>query len=62
MYSSFKPSGRFNEQVSEEYWALQDTSVLANAFAKPGDLGSAVVNSQGYIVGFVYACAEIGAF
>ena len=60
-YSSFKPGNRFGEQVSEEYWVIQDNSVSSNAFANPGDSGSAVVNSLGYIVGFVFAHVEIAA-
>jgi hypothetical protein len=59
MYSSFKPGGRFNEQVSGEYWALQDNSISSSPFARRGGSGSAVINSQGYIVGFGFAHVEI---
>ena len=61
MYSSFKPGGRFNEHVCDEYWALEDNSVMDNAFAEKGDSGSAVINSQGYVVGFVFAHVDIDA-
>ena len=61
IHSSFKPGGRFHEHVCDEYWALEDNSVLDNAFAEKGDSGSAVINSQGYVVGFVFAHVDIDA-
>ena len=50
-----------DDRKSDEFWVLEEKEVSMNWFARHGDSGSAVIDSDGCIVGIVMAHARINS-